>query len=156
MKKPAPTPKEIVITRVFDAPRKLVWQAWTEPGHLARWWGPHQFTNPVCELDLRPGGAIRVVMRGPDGTDYPMGGSFREIDAPGRLVMVTAALDGQGRPMFEFLHTISFVEQKGRTTLTIRSRIISKTASDADQYIAGTEAGMTQSLERLAAMLAKS
>jgi len=154
MKSPAPDSREIVITRVFDAPRELVWQAWTDARHLARWWGPHQFTNPVCEVDLRPGGAIRIVMRGPEGVDYPMGGNFREIVTPERLVMVTAALNDKGRPMFEFLHRISFEEQGARTKLTIRSQVISQTG-EADHYIGGYEAGMTQSLERLASLLAK-
>jgi uncharacterized protein YndB with AHSA1/START domain len=155
MKRTSPAKQEFLITRVFDAPRKLVFQAWTEPKHLAQWWGPRNFTNPVCELDLRPGGAIHVVMRAPNGVDYPMGGNFREIVAPERLVLTTGALDEKGKLMFEFLHTLSFVEQKGKTTLTIHSRVISKTA-DADKYIGGFEAGMTQSLERLASLLEKS
>jgi uncharacterized protein YndB with AHSA1/START domain len=66
--------QELVLTRVFDAPRELVFKVWTDPKHLARWWGPRGFTNPVCELDLRPGGAILIHMRGPDGTVYPMTG----------------------------------------------------------------------------------
>ncbi len=155
MKRTSPAKQEFLITRVFDAPRKLVFQAWTEPTHLAQWWGPRNFTNPVCELDLRPGGAIRVVMRAPNGVNYPMGGHFREIVAPERLVLTTGALDEKGKLLFEFLHTLSFVEQKGKTTLTVHSRVISKTA-DADKYIGGFEAGMTQSLERLASLLEKS
>ena len=113
------------------------------------------FTNPTCELDLRPGGAIRVVMRAPNGVEYPMGGSYREIVAPERLVFTAGALDEKGAMMFEFLHTLSFVEHKGRTTLTIHSRVIAKTPG-ADKDIGGFEAGMTQSLERLASLLAKS
>jgi uncharacterized protein YndB with AHSA1/START domain len=62
--------QELIITRVFDAPRKLVFKAWTDPKHVAQWWGPNGFTNPVCELDVRPGGAIRIDMHGPDGTIY--------------------------------------------------------------------------------------
>jgi uncharacterized protein YndB with AHSA1/START domain len=71
---------------------------WTDPHHVAQWWGPHGFTNPVCEMDVRPGGALRIVMRAPDGTDYPMTETFREIAAPERLVAMVAAatrmLDG--------------------------------------------------------------
>ena len=62
----------VTITRTFDAPRKLVWQAWTDPKMMAQWFGPRGFTNPFCELDVRPGGSLRIVMRGPDGNDYPM------------------------------------------------------------------------------------
>jgi len=69
--------QELVLTRVFDAPRELVFKAWTDPKHVAQWWGPHGFTNPVCELDLRPGGAILIHMRGPDGVVYPMTGTYQ-------------------------------------------------------------------------------
>ncbi|MDB6113269.1 MAG: hypothetical protein JWQ83_792 [Lacunisphaera sp.] len=155
MNRTAPSRQEFIITRVFDAPRELVWQAWTDPAQLAQWWGPRNFTNPVCKLDLRPGGAIHVIMRAPNGVDYPMGGNYREIIAPERLVLTTGALDGKGRLMFELLHTLSFVEQEGKTTLTISSRVIATTPG-AEKYIGGFEAGMTQSLERLASLLAKS
>ena len=66
--------RELVITRIFDAPRELVFQAWTDPEHLKKWWGPHGFTNPVCDVDLRLGGRWSILMRGPDGTEYPCGG----------------------------------------------------------------------------------
>jgi uncharacterized protein YndB with AHSA1/START domain len=66
--------REVVITRIYDAPRPLVFKAWIDPKHLKRWWGPGVFTNPVCEVDARVGGAWRIVMRSPDGIDYPCGG----------------------------------------------------------------------------------
>ncbi|MGH7177468.1 MAG: SRPBCC domain-containing protein [Tepidisphaeraceae bacterium] len=78
--------REILITRVFDAPRDLVWQAWTDPRHIAQWWGPRGFTTRVTELDLRAGGAWRYVMTGPDGTEYPVKGVFREVVPPERIV----------------------------------------------------------------------
>jgi len=90
---------ELVPTRVFDAPRELVWKVWTDPKHVARWWGPHGFTNPVCELDVRPGGAIRIHMRGPDGTVYPMTGVYLEVVEPERIVFTSAALGADGNPM---------------------------------------------------------
>src|SRR5260370_33691510 len=83
--------RTVVITRVLDAPRELVFRAWTDAKHLARWWGPKGFTNPVCEVDARPGGALRIVMRAPDGAEHPMTGVFREIMAPARLVFTSAA-----------------------------------------------------------------
>lgn len=144
-----PADHEVVITRVLDAPRELVWKAWTDPKHLARWWGPKGFTNPVCDWDAKPGRAIHVVMRGPDGTDYPMGGAFREIVEPERLVFTSGALDEKGKPLFELLHTVTFVERGGKTTLTVRTHVISST-DKAARYLSGFEAGMTQSLERLA------
>jgi uncharacterized protein YndB with AHSA1/START domain len=148
-------PGEVVIARVFDAPRQLVWRAWTDPKHLAQWWGPAGFTNPVCNLDVRLGGMIHIIMRGPNGVDYPMAGSYREVVAPEKLVYTSGALDQMGKMMFELLHTVTFVERAGRTTLTVRSQII-QTTEGADRYTNGYKAGMTQSLARLASLLAKS
>ncbi len=140
--------RELVLTRVFDAPRELVFKAWTDPKHVAQWWGPHGFTNPVCELDVRPGGAIRIHMRGPDGTVYPMTGVYQEIVEPTRLVFTSAALDEEGNPLFEVLHTVTFAEQGSKTTLTVKARVVKSTA-EAAPYLDGMEAGWTQSLERL-------
>ncbi len=146
--------RELVITRVFDAPRSLVFKAWTDPRHVAEWWGPQGFTNPVCELDVRPGGAIRIHMRGPDGTLYPMTGVYQEIVEPERLMFTSAALDEEGNPLFEVLHTVTFAEQGGKTTLTLQARVV-KTTAKAAPYLAGMQAGWTQSLERFEAYVAK-
>ncbi len=145
--------REFVITRQFAAPRERVWRAWTDPAQLAQWWGPRGFTNPVCEWDARPGQTIHVVMRAPNGADHPMGGEFREIAAPERLVFTSGALNEKGKLLFEFLHTVTFVERRGQTLLTIRSQVM-KTTAEANKYIGGFEAGMTQSLERLDELLA--
>ena len=146
--------KVFVFTRELAAPRELVFQAWTEAKHLAQWWGPKGFTNPVCEWDARPGGKIYDVMRAPNGTDFPMGGEFREIVTPERLVFSCGALDEQGKLLFEFLHTVTFAEQSGKTKLTIQSRV-TMTTPEANHYIRGFEMGMTLSLERLARQLAQ-
>ncbi len=146
--------RELVLTRVFDAPRELVFKAWTDPKRVAQWWGPHRFTNPVCDLDVRPGGAIRIHMRGPDGTVYPMTGVYQEVVEPERLVFTSAALDADGNPMFEVLTTVTFAEQGGKTKQILRARVIKSTA-EAAPYLKGMEAGWTQSLERLAESLAK-
>jgi uncharacterized protein YndB with AHSA1/START domain len=146
---------ELVLTRVFDAPRDLVFNAWTDPRHVGRWWGPHGFTNPVCEVDARPGGAIRIHMRGPDGTVYPMRGEFREIVPPERLVLTTAVDEPDGSPRFEVLHTVTFAERDGKTVLTLTARVIKETAAAAPQ-LGGMQAGWTQSLERLSAYLTSS
>lgn len=143
---------DLVMTRVFDAPRELVFQAWTETRHVAQWWGPNGFTNPVCEMDVRVGGAIRIDMRAPDGVVYPMSGVFQEIARPERLVFVGSALDDQGNSMFDVLNTVLFAEQHGKTTLTLQMRVIKATAQ-APQYLKGMEAGWTQSLDRLGAHL---
>ena len=144
---------ELVVTRVFDAPRELVFKAWTDPKIVAQWWGPHRFTNPVCELDPRPGGAIRIHMRGPDGTVYPMTGVYQEVVEPERIVFTSAALDASGNAMFEVLTTVTFAEEGGKTKQILRTRVI-KSTPEAPRYLAGMEAGWTQSLERLTAYLA--
>ena len=147
--------REFTIMREFAAPRELVFEACTDARHLAQWWGPRGFTAPVCEWDAKPGNKIYVVMRAPDGTRYPMGGEFREVVPPERLVTVTGALDEQGEFLFEILHTMTLVEQAGKTRLTMHSRVI-KATPGAGRYIGGFEAGMTQSLERLGELLLKS
>jgi uncharacterized protein YndB with AHSA1/START domain len=82
----AQSDREIVITRVFNAPRDLVFKVWTDPKHITQWWGPKGFTTTVSEMDFRPGGAWRYIMHGPDGTEYPVKGIFREIVPPERIV----------------------------------------------------------------------
>jgi uncharacterized protein YndB with AHSA1/START domain len=148
-----PVNRELVITRIFDAPRSLVFKMWTDPTHMAQWWGPRGFTNPVCDMDVRPGGAIRIVMRGPGGVDYPMTGVFHEIVAPERLVLTTAVDDADGNRVLEAHNTVTFAEHGGKTTLTVRARIVKATAAAAPM-LAGMEAGWGQSLERLAALVA--
>ncbi len=154
---PAQKPAEpvLVITRVFDAPRDLVFKAWTDPKHVAQWWGPKGFTNPVCELDVRPGGAIRIDMRGPDGVIYPMKGVFHEIVEPERLVVTTSALeDEEGNPQLEVLTTVTFAEYNGKTKLMLQAVVV-KSAPAAAGALAGMEQGWRQSLDRLAEYLGK-
>jgi uncharacterized protein YndB with AHSA1/START domain len=139
--------RELVLTRVFDAPRSFAFRAWTSPRHLAQWWGPHGFTNPVCELDVRPGGAIRIHMRGPDGTVYPMTGSYQQVVESERLVFTSAALDAEGSPLFEVLTNVTFAEHGRKSTLTLRAEVV-KATPKAIPHLAGMEAGWTQSLER--------
>src|SRR5438874_1750039 len=127
---------EFIFTRIFDASRELVFKAWTDPELLQHWWGPKDFTNPVCELDLRPGGGIRIHMRSPDGTIYPMTGVYREIVEPERLVFTSAALDEKGDPMFEVLNVVTLSEQGAKTKLTIRASVL-KTTAQAARYLAG-------------------
>ena len=141
--------RELVITRVFDSPRDAVFRAWTEPERLRRWWGPKGFTNPVCEVDVRPGGAIRIHMRAPDGVIYPMTGVFQEIIAPERLVFTSSALDKNGNALFEVLTTVTFSEHGGKTKLTLHARVTKATA-EAAPHLAGMEQGWSQSLDRLA------
>ena len=142
--------QELVATRVFDAPREVVFRAWTDPERLKRWWGPKGFTNPVCEVDVRPGGTIRIHMRAPDGVVYPMTGAFVEIVEPERLVFSSAALDKNGETLFEILNTVTFAEEGGKTKLTVRASV-SKVRGEAAPHLAGMEQGWSESLDRLAA-----
>jgi len=139
----------MITTRIFDAPREVVFKAWTDPKQLQRWWGPKGFTNPVCEVDVRPGGAIRIHMRAPDGTVYPMTGVFHEIVAPERLVFTSSALDGNGDPLFEVLNTVTFAEEGGKTKLTVQASV-SKVKGHAAPHLAGMEQGWSMALDRLA------
>ncbi|MGH8014012.1 MAG: SRPBCC domain-containing protein, partial [Candidatus Binataceae bacterium] len=111
-----PSELELVITRIFDAPRSLVFKAWTAPEHLVRWWGPRGFTLPSCEIDPRPGGTYLFHMRGPEGDDHWSRGFFRELVEPERLVMEGAWVDAQGKPKGpETLVTVTFEEHDGKT-----------------------------------------
>ena len=145
---------EVAFTRIFDAPRQLVFKVWTDPRHLAEWWGPHGFTNPRCEWEARPGGRIHVDMRGPDGRVYPMSGRFQEVVEPERLVFIASALDESGKPLFEILNTVTFAENGGKTVLTLTARVVTSTPN-APQYLKGLEMGWTQSLERLSVYVDK-
>jgi uncharacterized protein YndB with AHSA1/START domain len=146
--------RELVITRVFDAPRSLAFRVWTSPKHVAQWWGPHGFTNPVCELDARTGGAILIHMRGPDGTVYPMTGVFQEVVEPERLVFTSVALDEEGNSLFEVLNTVTFAQQGRKATLTLRASVL-KATPQAIPHLAGMEAGWAQSLERFESHVAR-
>ena len=147
-------PRELIITRVFDAPRELVFQAWTEPEHLARWWGPKDFTNPVCEVDLRPGGAIFIDMRSPDGVSYPTKGVFHEIVEPERLVLSTSGFEDEaGNPRLEVRHTVTFVEHQGKTRVTLQCVVV-KSGPEVEASLAEMEQGWNESLDRLVEELA--
>lgn len=148
-----PAERQLVLTRVFDAPREIVFQAWTDPKQMARWWGPHTFTNPVCELDARPGGAILVHMRGPDGVVYPMQGVFHEVVRPERLVFTSKAFeDEKGNFGLEVLNTVTFAEQNGKTKLTVQAVVV-KVTPEVAPALKGQKAGWNQTLDRLFALL---
>lgn len=145
--------REITITRVFDAPRALVFRAWTDPKHLAQWWGPHGYTNPVCEIEPRVGGAIRIHMRSPDAVVHKMKGEVREVIPPDRLVFTNIATDDTGNHIIEGFTTVTFADEHGKTRLTLHTRGTAM-VEYAAAFINGMEAGWTQSLERLKALMA--
>lgn len=149
---PGDAERELTLTRVYDAPRALVFKAWTDPKLLALWWGPKMFTNPVCELDVRPGGKLRIVMRGPDGNDYPMRGVFKEVVAPERLSFTNFAVDAEDQPVIEGFTTVVFAEEGKKTRLTVitRGKAVQPVAI---QYLQGMEQGWSMSLDKLAELL---
>ncbi len=144
-----PSDREIVMTRVFDAPRRLVFEAHTKPEHVKRWWGPRRLTMVVCEMDFRPGGAWRFVHRGPDGQEYGFRGVYREIVAPERIVQT---FEFDGMPGHGSLETLTLVEKHGKTTLTARS--VFQSVEDRDGMLkSGMEAGARETMDRLAELL---
>ena len=153
LKLTTPSDREIEMTRVFDAPRKLVFDAHTEPDLVRQWLlGPPGWSMPVCEMDVRVGGKYRWVWRHDrDGTTMGMGGVYREIVKPERLV-VTERFDEAWYPG-EALNTLVLVEQGGRTTLTQTMRYESREARDAVLQ-SGMESGVKASYDRLADLLA--
>jgi uncharacterized protein YndB with AHSA1/START domain len=150
---PADSPtadREIVLSREFDAPRELVFRAYTEPRHANAWWGPDGFTNTLQEMDVRPGGRWRFIMHGPDGTDYPNRITYREVTAPERLVFDHGE-DVDDDPG-AFHVTITFDDLSGRTRVT--QRMLFATAAQLQGVISfgAVELG-NQTLAKLAAYL---
>jgi uncharacterized protein YndB with AHSA1/START domain len=144
-----PSDREIVVTRVFNAPRKLVFDAWTSPKYLPHWMlGPDGWSMPVCEIDLRPGGSWHIVWRHSNGQEMEMRGAYREVQPPERVV----SSESWGPDWPETLNTVVFSEHAGKTTATITLLYPSKDARDA-ALKTGMKQGMSQSYDRLEAYL---
>jgi uncharacterized protein YndB with AHSA1/START domain len=143
--------REIVLSRVFDAPRELVFKAWTDSKHVAQWWGPNGFTTTVQEMDVRPGGVWRFVMHAPNGVDYPNKIVFVEVVEPERLVYNHGSGE-EGDPGFEAI--VTFADEGGKTRLSIRQLYATTAERDyvAREYHA-VEMG-NQTLQRFAEYLA--
>ena len=149
LKVTTPTDREIVLTRVFDAQRTMVWDAFTKPELLKRWFGPRGWSLVVCEVDLKVGGGFRFVLRGPDGRDMGMRGVYREIVPPERSVHMESFDDFPGEAQV----TAVFVEQAGKTTFTATVLSPSKEVRDA-VIKSGMEHGAAESYDKLAELLA--
>ena len=142
------------MTRTFEAPREVVFNAWTDGKQMAKWFGPKGFTTEITQHDARPGGLSLIVMRGPDGTEYPGKAIFREILKPQRIVMTTFALK-DGREVLETLVTVTLEEKSGKTTLNLVVEIV-KATDEAKPYTAGMEEGWKQTLDKLGEVVSKS
>jgi uncharacterized protein YndB with AHSA1/START domain len=157
---------EFVMSRVLDAPRELVWRAFTEPAHLRQWWGPKGFEVLHCQVDLRPGGRFHYQLRAPNGQEMWGRFIYREIVPPERLVYIVSFSDPQGgvtrhpwSPSWPLhtLGTLTFAEHAGRTTLTLRWTAYEATAEELATFAAGLDSvrqGWTGTLDQLAAHLA--
>jgi uncharacterized protein YndB with AHSA1/START domain len=158
---------ELVITRTFDAPRELVFKAFTDSDHLKHWWGPKGFTMNVTKLDLTSGGIFHYSQRSPEGQE--MWGKFvyREIVAPETLVFTNSFSDEEGNTVrapfnptwpLEILNTLSFVEHEGKTTLTMRGVPVSATEEELQTFESARDMiqqGFAGTLDQLADFLAR-
>lgn len=138
--------REIVITRVFNAPRELVFKVWTEPEHLAKWWGPRGFTNTIHSIDVTPGGVWQFDMHGPDGTKFPNRIVYNEVVKPERITYSHGGDDEEG----QFQVTVTFEEQGDKTALTMRTLFRSEAERDYVVKEFGAIEGGKSTLERLA------
>ena len=140
-----PTDTEIRMSRVFDAPRDLVFEAHSSAEHMRNWWGPRNYETISAEVDFRPGGKWRVVHRGPDGDEYAFRGEFREIVPPERI---TWTFEFEGAPGQISVETVSFEERDGTTTVSVVSDLGSKEARDA-MLESGMAEGADETYDRL-------
>ena len=141
--------REIVFMRVFDAPRRMVWEGWTDPKQLVRWWGPKGFTTTIDEMDVRVGGVWKLVMHGPDGTDYPNKSIFTEV-VPNERLRYRLSGGKRGGPAAQFEMTATFEDDGDKTRLTMRMVFASTAARDENVRVYGSIEGGKQTLERLA------
>ncbi|MCC6457824.1 MAG: SRPBCC family protein [Caldilineaceae bacterium] len=151
--------RELIIERVFDAPRELVFDAWTDPAHVAHWWGPTGFTTTTQGMDVREGGIWRFIMHGPDGTDYPNKIVYTEVVKPERLVYVHGddKDDNDGdkeSDAGQFQVTVTFAEQGNQTQITMRMLFATTAEFDAAKEM-GAVTGANQTLDRLEKFLAQ-
>ncbi|MGD0729309.1 MAG: SRPBCC domain-containing protein [Candidatus Micrarchaeaceae archaeon] len=150
--------KELVITRTFDAPRALVWKAWTDPTILKKWWGPRGVTNPTCEWDARPQGKINIVMLAGkelgnfEGQEWPMEGTFNEVVPETRLVFRSNALDDVKNIMIETEVTVDFEELGNKTKMKLHILVI-RAGPKSEFALQGMEIGWNQSIDKLVEQL---
>jgi uncharacterized protein YndB with AHSA1/START domain len=147
--------RDLVLTRVFDAPPAQVFEAWTNPDSMKQWFAPRPYTTPVVDIDVRPGGSSLVVMRGPDGTDIPCPGVYLEVVPHRRLVFTdafTEAWKPSGKPFMTV--TLTFEDQGGKTLYTARAAHWSVADREAHEKM-GFHEGWSQVTEQLAEVLAK-
>ncbi len=156
--------KELEITRILNAPRHIVWKAWTDPELVAKWWGPKGVTNPTCEWDPRPGGKIYIIMLagkelGPaEGMQWPMNGKFTEVVPQHRLAYTSGALDDVDRGSDTFIEhtvTIEFEEMEEKTRMHIHIKVTKAEGPKAPGALQGMTMGWNQQMDKLAEELSR-
>lgn len=145
--------RELVLTRTLNAPRELVFKVWTDPAHIAKWWGPNGFTNTVHEMDVRPGGAWRFMMHGPDGTDWPNKIVYTEVVKNERLVYEHSSDNNDENDPHRFHVIITFEDAGSRTNLTMRTIFPSAAALEEVKKFGAVEGGK-QTIDKLEQYLA--
>lgn len=150
--------KEFTITRTFDAPRDIVWKAWTDQKIIQKWWGPRGVTNPTCEWDARKGGKINIVMlAGKElgdfaGQKWPMNGFFKEVTAQSRIVFASNALDDVKNILLETLVTVDLEAIGNKTKMSVHF-MVTKADARGEFALKGAEMGWSQQLDKLGEML---
>ena len=142
----------VALTRVFEAPRERVFACWTRAEHLQHWFGPKGFTIHSCESDARPGGVFKLCMRAPDGKDYWVRGEYREVAAPGHLVISCALDDEKGVERLHEVIDVTFTESRGRTTVAVNA-VARGPSDEATAMLKGMDKGWAQTVERLGSHL---
>ena len=139
---------EVTVTRMIDAPADLVFRAWTEGDHLTKWYAPEGFGVARAEADAKQGGAFTIVMQGPDGSEYPLWGTFTEFDPPKKLIMASTAAGPDGTPALDAVTTVTLVGHVGKTEMTVHEKANALTP-EAGPMLAGMEVGLLQTLRKL-------
>lgn len=146
-----PGKQEVIMTRVFNAPRELVFKTYTDPKAIPAWWGPKSLTTIVDKMELKPGGLWRYVQRDNEGNEYAFRGVYHAITAPEQLVYT---FEFEGMPGHVLLETVTFEEKDGKTTLTDSS--VFQSVADRDGMLSsGMEEGSNESMNRLAELVEK-
>lgn len=151
--------RKLTLERTYDAPRELVWKAWTDPKLVSQWWGPRGVTNPTCEWEAKENGKIHIVMLageelGPmKGQEWPMTGEFKEVQEPRKLVFTGNAIMN-GKEVMQHLTTVTLDEADGKTKMTIHI-VVTKETPEAATPLAGMEMGWNQQLDKLGEFVSK-
>lgn len=149
--------KELTLTRIYDAPREKVWEYWTNPELIQKWWGPKGVSNPTCIWEAKPEGEIHIVMLAGEelgslkGQEWPMTGKFVEVQKPERLVFTANAIQDE-KAILEHRTTVSLTEQDGKTHVTVHIQV-TMTTPEAEGPLKGMEQGWNEQLDKLGSAL---